>query len=219
VELNSATDNPLVFPADGIDDRASGTANAAVLSGGNFHGAPLAHRLDYAVAALTDLASICERRVDRLLNPHIQEPHLEPFLANHGGLESGYMIAQYTAAALVNELRSTGRTGTDSTPVSGNQEDHVSMSANAALEARRAADAAATVIGIELLSATRALEFVDDDLEPGAGTGAVATAVQAALPEEDGDRPLHEPIDDATAMVLGGLIEERTNAALEDELE
>jgi histidine ammonia-lyase len=219
VELNSATDNPLVFPADGVDDRASGTAQAAVLSGGNFHGAPLAHRLDYAVAALTDLASICERRVDRLLNPHIQESHLEPFLADHGGLESGYMIAQYTAAALVNELRSTGRTATDSTPVSGNQEDHVSMSATGALEARRAADAAATVVGIELLGATRALEFVDDDLEPGAGTGAVANAVRAALPEDPGDQPLHEPIEDATAMVLGGLIEEQTNTALEDDLE
>jgi histidine ammonia-lyase len=219
VELNSATDNPLVFPADGVDDRASGTGRAAVLSGGNFHGAPLAHRLDYFVAAMADLASICERRTDRLLNPHVQEPHLEPFLADHGGLESGYMIAQYTAAALVNDLRSTGRAGTDSTPVSGNQEDHVSMSANAAIEAREAVESAATVVGIELLSGTRALGFVDDDLGPGMGTGAVATAVEPALPDADGDQPLHGPIDDATVMVLGGLIEERTNAVLEDDLE
>ncbi|MFQ3295969.1 MAG: histidine ammonia-lyase, partial [Natrialbaceae archaeon] len=219
VELNSATDNPLVFPADDVDDRASGTDVGAVLSGGNFHGAPLAHRLDYAVAALTDLASICERRVDRLLNPHVQEPHLEPFLADQGGLESGYMIAQYTAAALVNDLRSTARAGTDSTPVSGNQEDHVSMSANAALETRDAAESTARVVAIELLSATRALEFVDEDLDPGAATGAVANAVQSAMPTEAGDRPLHGPIDDATAMVLGGLIEERANAALGSEIE
>jgi histidine ammonia-lyase len=219
VELNSATDNPLVFAAEGVDERASGTETAAVLSGGNFHGAPLAHRLDYFVAAMADLASICERRVDRLLNPHVQEPHLEPFLADRGGLESGYMIAQYTAAALVNELRSMGRTATDSTPVSGNQEDHVSMSASAALNARRAVEATGSVVGIELLSATRALEFVDDDLAPGVGSGAVATAARAALPEADGDRPLHGPIDDARAMVLGGLIEERTNEVLENDLE
>ncbi len=108
VELNSATDNPLVFAADRVDDRASGTDRAAVLSGGNFHGTPLALRLEYVRLALADLAAISERRIDRLLNPNLQEPHLPPFLAADSGLESGYMIAQYTAAAQCTDIRSLG---------------------------------------------------------------------------------------------------------------
>lgn len=108
-ELNSATDNPLVFPSEDVDDRASGTESVGVISGGNFHGEPLALRLDYTTNALTDLAAIAERRTDRLLNPNLQADHLPPFLTEKSGVRSGYMIAQYSAAALVNENRSAGR--------------------------------------------------------------------------------------------------------------
>ncbi|WP_436930997.1 histidine ammonia-lyase [Halosimplex halobium] len=228
-ELNSATDNPLVFQrssiADRTDrataaaDRASGTDRAAVLSGGNFHGEPLALRLDYLTSALTELAAISERRVDRMLNPNTQEPHLPPFLTSEPGLRSGYMIAQYTAAALVNECRSTGRPSTDNTPVSGNQEDHVSMSAAAAWGARETADRVARVLGVELLCGAQAAEFVDDDLAPGRGSGAAYEAVRERVPPLDEDRPLADEMAAVAALVTSGALEDRVNAALDEPLD
>ncbi|QPV64046.1 histidine ammonia-lyase [Halosimplex litoreum] len=228
-ELNSATDNPLVFRRDSIagrtDDgatagaaRASGTDHAAVLSGGNFHGAPLAHRLDYLTAALTDLAAISERRVDRLLNPNTQEPHLPPFLTSRPGVRSGYMIAQYTAAALVDECRAAGRPATDNTPVSGNQEDHVSMSATAAWGARETADRVARVLGIELCCAAQAAEFVDDDLAPGRGSGAAYEAVRERVPPLEDDRPLAEEMATVADLVRSGTLEDRVNEGLDEPL-
>nr|WP_303647089.1 histidine ammonia-lyase [Haloarchaeobius salinus] len=218
-ELNSATDNPLVFDADATHARASGTETAAVLSGGNFHGAPLAHRLDYLTAAMTDLAAICERRVDRMVNPNLQEPHLPPFLTAESGLRSGYMIAQYTAASLVNECRSLGRSATDNTPVSGGQEDHVSMSAQAAHHARTAVDDATAVVGVELLCGAQAMEFVDDDLVPGAGTGAAYDAVRELVDPLDADRELAPEMDRAAALVESGMLDEAVAEALPEPLE
>ncbi len=219
-ELNSATDNPLVFPAAAVRNptRASGTDDAAVLSGGNFHGAPLAHRLDYVVGALTDLASIAERRVDRLLNPNVQESHLPPFLAGESGVESGLMIPQYTAAALVNELRAEGRTATDSTPVSGNQEDHVSMSATGAFALRRAVERSRRVVAVELLVAGEAAEYVDDDLALGAGTSALYHALREWVAPLDGDRPLDEDIDRVAALVANGRAHEAVDGAVDGDL-
>ncbi|WP_128476754.1 histidine ammonia-lyase [Halorussus pelagicus] len=219
VELNSATDNPLIFDADETDPRASGTENAAVLSGGNFHGDPLALPLDYLTNAVTELAAICERRVDRMLNPNVQESHLPPFLTEGSGLRSGYMIAQYTAAALVNENRATGRPSMDNTPVSGNQEDHVSMSAQSAFDARGAVANAITVVGIELLCGAQAAEFVGDDLEHGVGTGAAYEAVRDVVPPLVEDRPLHEDIERADALVASGLLAERIEDALGESVE
>ncbi|MFC4448586.1 histidine ammonia-lyase [Halorussus aquaticus] len=218
VELNSATDNPLIFDAAEADDRASGTENAAVLSGGNFHGDPLALPLDYLTNAVTELAAICERRVDRMLNPNVQESHLPPFLTEGSGLRSGYMIAQYTAAALLNENRATGRPSMDNTPVSGNQEDHVSMSAQSAFDARGAVENAITVVGIELLCGAQAAEFVGDDLAHGVGTEATYEAVRDAVPPLAEDRPLHEEIQTADALVASGLLEERVEDALGESL-
>jgi len=218
VELNSATDNPLVFPAEAVDDRASGTESAAILSGGNFHGEPLALRLDYVGTALTELAAIAERRLDRLLNPHVQEDHLPPFLAAESGVESGYMLAQYTAASLLNEARSLGPASTDNTPVSGAQEDHVSMSAQAAYNARTALEAARTAVGIELLAATQAAAYVDDDLSPGVGTGAAMAAVRELAPPLAEDRPLDDEIEGAAALVGPSLVE-RVARVIDDELE
>jgi histidine ammonia-lyase len=146
VELNSATDNPLVF-----DD--------AIVSGGNFHGAPLALTLDYLSIALCQLAGISERRTERLLNPSLNEG-LPAFLASKPGLESGLMMAQVTAAALVAELRVLASpASTGSIPTSGNQEDFVSMGMTAALKLEQAVSLARMVVAIELLAATRALDL------------------------------------------------------------
>jgi histidine ammonia-lyase len=216
VELNSATDNPLIVPADEVDPRAAVSEHAAVLSAGNFHGAPLAHRLDYATAALCDLAAISERRVGRVLNPNVQESHLKPFLAAEPGMESGLMIAQYTAATLVNELRSMGQPGTDTIPVSGGQEDHVSMSATSAFGARRAIEHARGVVGIELLCSVEAADAVDDDLDHGVGTGEAYDAVREVVDPLTGDRPLAPDIETVRALLDGGLLVERVDAALAD---
>jgi histidine ammonia-lyase len=224
-ELDSVTDNPLVFDGDRVGDRASGTDDVGVLSGGNFHGEPLALRLDYLVSAVTELAAICERRVDRMLNPNVQEPHLQPFLTTEPGLQSGYMLAGYAAAALVNDCRAIGRAVTDNTPVSGNQEDHVSMSTQAALDARRAVADATTAVGIELLCAAQAAEFVaeapevdaSDDLA--AGTGAVYEAVREVVPRLEDDRPIHDDIDRADALVAAGVVGDAAAEAIGEPLE
>ena len=220
LELNSATDNPLIFPADEVDSRASGTDEAAVLSGGNFHGEPLALRLDYLVSAVTELAAISERRIDRMLNPNLQEPHLPPFLTEHSGLQSGYMIAQYTAASLLNENRAIGRPSMDNTPVSGNQEDHVSMSAQSAYEAQTAVENARTVVATELLCATQALEFVDGEgLLPGVGSAAAYETIRDEVPPLVEDRPIHRDIETAESLVRSGELLARVETAVGEGLE
>jgi histidine ammonia-lyase len=149
IELNSATDNPLVF-------------EDAILSGGNFHGAPLALALDYLAIALCQLVGISERRTERLLNPSLNEG-LPAFLASKPGLESGLMMAQVTAASLVAELRVLASpASTGSIPTSGNQEDFVSMGMTSALKLEQAVTLARMVVAIELLAATRALDLRGD---------------------------------------------------------
>jgi len=216
-ELNSATDNPLVFDAAQVDDRASGTDRGAVLSGGNFHGEPLALPLDYVTGALAELAAVAERRVDRMLNPNVQEDHLPPFLATDSGLESGYMIAQYTAADLVNTARSHGRPSTDNIPVSGNREDHVSMSAGSALQAREAVADAAHVVATELTCATQALEFVADH-DPGTGTDAAARLVREHVPPLDGDRQVGEDVERVRKLVTSDRLGEHVENAIDGPL-
>lgn len=149
IELNSATDNPLVF-------------EDAIVSGGNFHGAPLALVLDYLAIALCQLAGISERRTERLLNPSLNEG-LPAFLASSPGIESGLMMAQVTAASLVAELRVLASpASTGSIPTSGNQEDFVSMGMTSALKLEQAGTLARMVVAIELLAATRALDLRED---------------------------------------------------------
>jgi histidine ammonia-lyase len=213
-ELNSATDNPLVFPHADADDRASGTEQAAVLSGGNFHGEVLALRLDYVTSALAELASISERRIDRMLNPNIQEEHLPPFLTERGGLRSGYMIAQYTAADLVSTSRSHGRPSVDSIPVSGNQEDHVSMSAQSSFIARETVESTLRVIAIELLCAAQALDFIED-CSPGSGTQAAYRTIREYVPHLDEDRPIHDEIDVVAAMLRSDVLLDDVEAEVE----
>jgi histidine ammonia-lyase len=146
--MNSATDNPLVFAAQGD-----------VVSGGNFHGAPIGLVLDYAAIAATDLASISERRIEKLVNPALSD--LPAFLVEEGGLNSGLMMAQVTAAALVSECRALAHPASvDSIPTSAAKEDHVSMSPIAARKLAAIVENVALVLGIELTVAFQAMEFL-----------------------------------------------------------
>lgn len=146
IEINSATDNPLVF-------------NDQIISQGNFHGEPLALAADFLSIALTDLGNIIERRIDRILNPKVNEG-LPPFLSQKSGINSGYMIWQYTAAALCNENKVLAHPASvDSIPTSAYQEDHVSMGMNACLKALRILENVVSLISIELMCAVKALEF------------------------------------------------------------
>ena len=148
IEMNSATDNPMVF-ADTGD----------IVSGGNFHGAPIAVAADVLCIAACQLATISERRCDRLMNPTLSD--LPPFLTRDSGLHSGYMLAQVTSAALASELKTLAHPASvDTIPTSASKEDHVSMSMSAALKARRAAAMAADVIAIEVLCSLQALDLL-----------------------------------------------------------
>jgi histidine ammonia-lyase len=175
VEVNAATDNPLVFPS------------GEVVSGGNFHGEPVAMALDYAKIAVAELASISERRTARLVDAHLSG--LPAFLAERPGLESGLMIAQYTAAALVNELQTLAHpSSVDTVPTSANQEDHVSMGATSALHLREVVDRTASVLAIEALCAAQGLDF-RAPLRPGDGVAAGHAAVRSVAAHRDRDRP------------------------------
>ncbi len=148
IEMNSATDNPMVFAKTG-----------EVLSGGNFHGAPVAAAFDLAAIVLTDLASISERRLEKLVNPSLSG--LPGFLTPEGGVQSGFMMAQVTAAALVSECKVLSHPASvDSIPTGAAKEDHVSMSSIAARKLSAVADNVAGVLGIELLAACQALDFL-----------------------------------------------------------
>jgi histidine ammonia-lyase len=183
VELNAATDNPLVFP------------DGRVVSGGNFHGEPLALALDHARLALTALATISERRTARILDARLSG--LPAFLAADPGIESGLMLAQYSAAAAVNELKTTAHpAAADTIPTSANQEDHVSMGATSALLLRDAVDRATTVLAVEALCAARGLDL-RAPLRPGRGVAAAHAAVRRVVPPLDGDR---SPAPDITAL-------------------
>ena len=151
IESGSATDNPLIF--------AKESSGGDILSGGNFHGAPIALALDYAAIALTDLMSISERRIDRLINPDINEG-LPPFLSDSPGLSSGFMIAHVTAAALLSEAKVLAHPSSiDSVPTSGGKEDHVSMGMTGALKLKQVVANAECVLAIELMTAAQGLEY------------------------------------------------------------
>ena len=152
IETGSATDNPLIFSNNGPE-------TGEILSGGNFHGAPLGLALDYAAIAVTDLISISERRIDRLINPDVNEG-LPAFLAQQPGLSSGLMIAHVAVAALLNEAKVLAHPASvDSVPTSGGKEDHVSMGMTAALKLKQIVDNAEKVLAIELMTAAQGLEY------------------------------------------------------------
>jgi histidine ammonia-lyase len=194
VEANAATDNPMVFAADG-----------AVISGGNFHGAPVALAADALAIAVVQLATISERRSERLVNPALSG--LPAFLTRHGGLESGLMLAQVTAAAITSELKTLAHPASvDTIPTSANQEDHVSMSMHAALKAERAVGFAAHVLAVELVCACQALDLLAP-LVTSAPLQAVHARVRAAVPPLTADRPPAPDLDAARRLIVDGAVE------------
>ncbi len=199
IELDSVTDNPIVLP----DDRA-------VVSTGNFHGQPLAFAADFLTIALASLGAMVERRIDRMMDP-ARSAGLPPFLAPEAGINSGFMLAHYTGAALVNRLRSHAAPhSVDSVPTSGGQEDHVSMGWNACRSLRLAVEDAARLIAIEAVCAAEAAEL--RGLPPGRATQAAIDCVRAAIPRMDVDRFLAPDLLTASRLVAdGGIL-----AAVED---
>jgi len=197
-ELASAVDNPVVLPAEG-----------RVESNGNFHGAPVAYVLDFLAIVAADLGSITERRTDRLLDKN-RSHGLPPFLADDAGVDSGLMIAQYTQAGLVSELkRLAAPASVDSIPSSAMQEDHVSMGWSAARKLRTAVTGLARIVAVELYAATRAVELrIAEGLSPAPATLAVIEALRAAGVQGPGpDRFLAPDLAAAEAFVReGGLV-------------
>ncbi len=203
IELDSATTNPLIFPETG-----------EFLLGGNFHGQPLALAADYLCMAAAELANISERRVERLVNPQLSG--LPAFLVNDSGLNSGFMIAQYTAAALVSENKVLSHPAcVDSIPTSANKEDHVSMGAVAARKCRSVIANAESVISIELLCGCQAVDLLTKG-RPGLGTGAAYRACRTAVPVLDHDREVGADIERMLALVRSGEIIRQVQAAVGD---
>src|SRR5438093_11013149 len=190
-ELNSATDNPLVFPDTG-----------EVLSGGNFHAQPLGLAADLLAAAVADLSSICERRVENLVNPDLSG--LPGFLTPHPGLNSGMMIVQVLAAALVSENKSLAfPISVDSIPTSANREDHVSMSPVAGRKARMVVTNAGRVLAAELLCAALGLEF-RSGLRPGRGAEAAYQHIREHVRPLGRDRTLHRDLEAVERLIRSG---------------
>jgi histidine ammonia-lyase len=191
-ETGSATDNPLVF-------RETGEA----LSGGNFHGAPLALAFDSTAIALTTLSSMEERRIDRLVNPDLNQG-LPAFLAAHPGVSSGFMIAHVAAVALLNESKVLAHPASvDNVPTSGGQEDHVSMGMTAALKFRTIVENAESITAIELLAAAEALRY-REPFEPGPALRRVIEHLRTLVPPLADDRPLGRDIETVAAAIRDG---------------
>ena len=192
IELNSATDNPLVLGEE-------------IFSGGNFHGEPLALQLDFLAVALAALAGISERRIDRLVNPALNE-NLPPFLAGHAGLESGLMMAQVTAASLVAENRVLAHpASTGSITTSGNKEDFVSMGMTSAVKLQRVVRNVRTVLAIEALTAARALDLLAPLRSSPVLEAARARIREVSAPLE-GDRAYYRDIAALDGLIASGTL-------------
>ena len=200
VEANSATDNPLVFPAE-----------EQIVSGGNFHGQPVSLALDVLAIACTQLSAISERRVEQLVNPALSG--LPPFLAKNSGLNSGFMIAQVTSAALVAESRVLSHPASvDSIPSSAGREDHVSMGMTAALKARQVAEFTRSCLAVELLVAAQALDF-RQPLRPGRGVAAAHRLLRESVPTLEVDREIHRDIEAVSRLIDSGALLDVARAA------
>lgn len=212
IELNSATDNPLVFPGGGgADADTLATGGGRVISGGNFHGEPIALALDFAKLAIAELGSISERRIALLVDPRLNGG-LPPFLAPSSGVESGMMIYQYTAAALVSEHKVLAHPASaDSVPTSANQEDHVSMGSIAARHARAVLAGVERIVAIELIVAAQALDLRlatmgADAALPGAGVAEAQRRIRERIARLDRDREPGPDLAAATALVHDGAL-------------
>jgi len=200
IELNSATDNPLVFVGQALPPANS---DAEVISGGNFHGESLAFQFDFLAVAVAALAGISERRIDRLVNPALNED-LPPFLAGNAGLESGLMMAQVTAASLVAEIRVLAHpASTGSITTSGNKEDFVSMGMTSALKFQQIVRHARSVLAIEALAAARALDLLAP-LKTSPALEAARSRIREVSPAIEGDRPFYRDIAALEKLIAAG---------------
>jgi histidine ammonia-lyase len=224
-EANSAVDNPLVFvdghgataaPGRQADLRSAveeslAASNSDVLSGGNFHGEPVAFALDFLAIALSALAGISERRIERLVNPALNEG-LPPFLAPSAGLNSGFMMPQVTAAALVSENKVLAHPASvDSITTSGNKEDYVSMGMTAALKLRRVVENTRNVLAIEAMAAAQALDLIAPISTSKRGQRACA-AIRAVSPKLEKDRAMYQDF----ARIAGVIADGKVREALDD---
>lgn len=201
IELNAATDNPLIF----VDQDE-------VISGGNFHGQPLALAMDFLGIAVSELANVSERRIERLVNPQLND--LPAFLTKRGGLNSGFMITQYTAASIVSENKVLAHPASvDSIPSSANQEDHVSMGTTAARKARVILDNAQKVLAIEAFAASQAISF-RGDVKLGKGTAEAYKAIRNEVPPVDEDRIMYVDMNKLDGMVKGEVLVKAVEAAI-----
>ncbi|ADL13436.1 histidine ammonia-lyase [Acetohalobium arabaticum] len=203
IEMNSATDNPLIFVEE--ED---------VISGGNFHGQPMALGFDFLGTAIAELANVSERRIERLVNPNLSG--LPAFLVNNEGVNSGFMITQYVAASLVSENKvSAHPASVDSIPSSANQEDHVSMGTIAARKAKDILYNTSRVLAIELLAAVQAIDLVNPDGKNlGKGTAAAYQKVREKIDKLDEDRVMYEDINQSVDLIK----EEKIIQAVEQEI-
>ena len=219
LELNSVTDNPLIFVTDAetqghgdteiqipASQRLLDSASIEVISGGNFHGEPLALAFDYLTIALTELGNISERRIMRLTDEASNAHILPPFLTEHGGLNSGFMIVQYTAAALCTENKILSHPASvDTIPSSANVEDHVSMGATAALKLRQVADNLEYILSLELLCAAQGIDFrrklIGATRRLGVGTRDIYKKFRESVPFIEKDEYMKDHIDSAVKIV------------------
>jgi histidine ammonia-lyase len=200
LEANAATDNPMVFLGDGSTQNGD-----EIISGGNFHGAPVAMAADFLVLAIAQLATISERRSDRLVNPVLSD--LPPFLTRQSGVQSGFMMAQVTAAALASEIKTLAvPASVDTIPTSANREDHVSMSMGAALKAARALHLATRVVAIELLCGAQAIDLLAP-LQPSARLQRVHASLRERVPMLTDDRPHSPDIETIAAWIEDGSLD------------
>ncbi len=203
IESGSATDNPLVF----AETQNSKFKIQNVISGGNFHGAPIAHVLDYAAIVLTDLASMSERRIDRLVNPDLNED-LPPFLTKSAGISSGFMIAQVAAAALINEMKVLSHPASvDNVPTDGGKEDHVSMGMTAANKLKTIVENLENVIAVELFAAAEGLEH-RKPLKPGKGVLRVYEKIREHVSPLEEDRIMSNDMQTIAGLIRSGAFEE-----------
>ncbi len=212
-ELNAVTDNPLIFPAPDAPGAAPSADPGDIISGGNFHGQPIALPMDFLGIACAELANVGERRIERLVNPALSEG-LPAFLTTSGGINSGFMIVQYAAAALVSENKVLAHPASvDSIPSSANQEDHVSMGTIAARKAASIIENAQRVVAMELAAACQALDLraiqmglpsIEPSLSP--RTLPAYKVVRAAVDRLDGDRVMYPDLDAVFRLVADGCV-------------
>lgn len=201
IELNAATDNPLIFSEDDM-----------VISGGNFHGQPLALAMDFLGIAVSELANVSERRIERLVNPQLND--LPAFLTKRGGLNSGFMITQYSAASMVSENKVLAHPASvDSIPSSANQEDHVSMGTTAARKARLILDNVEKVLAIEAFAASQAISFREGAVL-GKGTRRAYEEIRKHVPPVENDRIMYVDMDKLDKMVKSGVFVKAVEEAL-----